>query len=50
MNEPGKLQYEREFAKQTREKFIGIASDGCDGSQPKNKKKSANLYVETVKL
>ena len=42
MNEPGKLQYEREFAKQTREKFIGIASDGYDGSAPsKNKKNSA---------
>jgi len=26
VNEPGKLQYEREFAKQTREKFMGISS------------------------
>lgn len=25
VNEPGKLQYEREFAKQTREKFMGIS-------------------------
>ena len=28
LNEPGKLQYEREFAKQTREKFMGISSGG----------------------
>ena len=28
VNEPGKLQYEREFAKQTREKFMGISSAG----------------------
>jgi hypothetical protein len=26
VNEPGKLQYEREFAKKTREKFMGISS------------------------
>jgi len=34
LNEPGKLQYEREFAKQTREKFIGISSTGAIGSEP----------------
>lgn len=28
VTEPGKLQYEREFAKQTREKFSGISSAG----------------------
>jgi hypothetical protein len=28
VNDSNKLQYEREFAKQTREKFIGISSAG----------------------
>ena len=28
LNEPSKLQYEREFAKQTRDKFMGISSSG----------------------
>lgn len=28
VNDPSKLQYEREFAKQTREKFMGISSTG----------------------
>jgi len=39
LNEPGKLQYEREFAKQTREKFIGISSTG---SEPVPDSKSKN--------
>lgn len=34
VNEPGKLQYEREFAKQTREKFIGINSTGATNDPP----------------
>lgn len=31
LGDPNKLQYEREFAKQTREKFMGIASSGSQG-------------------
>jgi hypothetical protein len=33
VNEPGKLQYEREFAKQTREKFMGISATGSVASE-----------------
>ena len=32
VSEPSKLQYEREFAKQTREKFMGISSTGSTGT------------------
>ena len=38
VNEPGKLQYEREFAKQTREKFMGISSSGSTVNQNVNVK------------
>lgn len=31
LNDPSKLQYEREFAKQTRDKFMGISSSGNQG-------------------
>ena len=31
INDPSKLQYEREFAKQTRDKFMGISSSGNQG-------------------
>ena len=43
VSEPSKLQYEREFAKQTREKFMGISSTGSAGIGNQGASGSSNV-------
>lgn len=44
LSDPSRLQQEREFARQTRDKFSGISSTSSDGYQGSTGTRSMNNY------